>query len=132
MLEDTEDEIEGANITILPPDMGAGSDTDGDSGDEMVATGDPNSLSRNQLLAEACVEVRRRHDEDDKTSDEEEADPADPPAAQPPVKKAKSAQHAEDVEPAKVTSRKTQPKVKLAEYRPSWVKKDLNLAHGKT
>ena len=63
MLEDTEDEFEGANITILPPDMGAGSDTDGDSGDKMIATGDHNSLSRNQLLAEACVDVRRRHEE---------------------------------------------------------------------
>ena len=96
MLEDSEDDdIESVDITILPPEVGAGSDTDGDSDDEMVANGDPNSLSRNQLLAEACVQVRRRHGgtsttldlhEDVETLDEDEADA---PAAPLPVKKAK-------------------------------------------
>ena len=137
MLEDSEDDdIESVDITILPPEVGAGSDTDGDSDDEMVANGDPNSLSRNQLLAEACVQVRRRHGgtsttldlhEDVETSDEDETDA---PAAPPPAKKAKRARNAEDVEPAKVSTQKYQPKVKLAEYRPNWVKKDLNVTHG--
>ena len=40
------------------------------------------------------------------------------------------ARNAEDVEPAKVSTQKYQPKVKLAEYRPIWVKKDLNVTHG--
>jgi len=34
-----------------------------------------------------------------------------------------------DTEPAEVSTKKYQPKVKLAEYRPRWIKKDLNLAH---
>ena len=62
MLEDAEDgDIESVDITIPPLNGGAGSDSDGDSDDEMFAKGDPNSLSRNKLLAEACVQVQRRH-----------------------------------------------------------------------
>ena len=58
MLDDSDGEdFQSADITILPPDNNAG--TDGDSGDELVASGDPNRLSRNQLLAEACVRVRK-------------------------------------------------------------------------
>ena len=34
-----------------------------------------------------------------------------------------------DIELAGVSTKKYQPKVKLAEYRPRWVKMDLNLAH---
>ena len=48
MLEDAEDDdIESVDITIQPLNGGADSDSD----DEMVAKGDPNSLSINQLLA---------------------------------------------------------------------------------
>ena len=58
MLEDAEDDdIESVDITIQPQNGGADSDSD----DEMVAKGDPNSLSRNKLLAEACVQVQWRH-----------------------------------------------------------------------
>ena len=34
-----------------------------------------------------------------------------------------------DIELAEVSTKKYQPKVKLAGYRPRWVKMDLNLAH---
>jgi len=50
MLEDAEDDdIESVDIIIQPQNGGADSDSD----DEMVAKGDPNSLT--------CVQVRRRH-----------------------------------------------------------------------
>ena len=58
MLEDSEDEdFLGADITIQPPDT-VNSNTDADSGDESVLTGNPNNLSRNQLLAQASVRIK--------------------------------------------------------------------------
>lgn len=135
MLEDTEDnDIESANTAILPPEVRA--DSDGDSDDEMVASKNPNSLSRNQLLAEACVQIRRRDGgtttsldlHNVESSNEENA--ADKPVTQPLAKKAKYTQKAEEVEQAKISTQKSQPKVQLAEYRPNWVKKDFNVAHG--
>jgi len=103
MLEDTEDnDIESANTAILPPEVRA--DSDGDSDDEMVASKNPNSLSRNQLLAEACVQIRRRDGgtttsldlHNVESSNEENA--ADKPVTQPLAKKAKYTQKAEEVE----------------------------------
>ena len=94
MLEDTEDnDIESANTAILPPEVRA--DSDGDSDDEIVASKNPNSLSRNQLLAEACVQIRRRDGgtttsldlHNVESSNEENA--ADKPVTQPLAKKAK-------------------------------------------
>lgn len=59
MLEDLNDEsFLGAEIAVLPP-VNTGNETDADSGDEFVASGDPNNLNRNQLVAEACVQVWR-------------------------------------------------------------------------
>jgi len=118
---DTEDnDIESVNIAILPPEVGA--DSDGDSDDEMVASGNPNSLSRNQLLAGACVQIRRRDGgtttsldlHNVESSSEENA--ANKHVTQPLAKKAKCAQKTEEVEQAKISTQKSQPKVQLAEY----------------
>jgi len=135
MLEDREDnDIESVNIAILPPEVGA--DSDGDSDDEMVASGNPNSLSRNQLLVEVCVQIRRRDGGTTTSVDlhnvegSNEENAADKPVTQPLAKKAKCAQEAKEVEQAKISTQKSQPKVQLAEYRPNWVKKDFKVAHG--
>jgi len=71
---------------------------------------------RNQLLAEACVQIRRRDGgtttsldlHNVESSNEENA--ADKPVTQPLAKKAKYTQKAEEVEQAKISTQKSQPK----------------------
>ena len=59
LLEDTDDEsLQSAEISIVPP-INSGADTDEDSGGENQPCGDPNSLNRNLLLAEATMKLRR-------------------------------------------------------------------------
>ena len=128
MLEDADDDdFQGADITILPPAANASNDTGCDSDDEMVATADLNRLNRNQLLAEASARVQRREGVTRTILDLQGVESSD---AQLLAKKEKRASA------CKATTQKKQPKVKLkvklAEYQPSWIKKDLNLAHGKT
>src|ERR1043165_5170995 len=91
MLEDSGDEsFLGADIAILPPSS-TGNETDADSGDEFVASGDPNNLNRNQLVAEACVRVRRPdgyvrlglEDDSECSEDTEENLPSEPLPTEP-------------------------------------------------
>ena len=113
MLEDADDEqVQGAEISILPP-VGTGDDTDGDSGDESVSTGDPNSLNRNQLMADASIRVRKP-DGDIHIGLEEDTDSCEEADEGPPAKK----------------SRKPSTE-KQAVYKPTWVKKDLKEVDGK-
>ena len=52
-----DDNVLGAEVSILPP-ANTGDDTDGDSGDEeLLSCGNPNSLNRNQLMADAAVKL---------------------------------------------------------------------------
>ena len=96
MLEDSEDnDIESVDITMLPSEVRAGSDTDGDSNDEMVANGDPQQPQQKHRYGGTSTTLDLH--EDVETLDEDEADA---PAAPLPVKKAKMARNAEDVEPA--------------------------------
>ena len=54
-----DDNVLGAEVSILPP-ANTGDDTDGDSGDEeLLSCGNPNSLNRNQLMADAAVKLRK-------------------------------------------------------------------------
>jgi len=85
MLEDSEDnDIESVDITMLPSEVRAGSDTDGDSNDEMVANGDPQQPQQKHRYGGTSTTLDLH--EDVETSDEDEADA---PAAPLPVKKAK-------------------------------------------
>lgn len=55
MMDDMDDdEVQGAEITILFPDN-VGDDSDGDSGyEELLCNRNPDNMNRNQLLANAC------------------------------------------------------------------------------
>ena len=126
MLDDAEDdEFQGADIHIMPPDD-ANNDSDGDSDDECMATGNPNSLSRNQLLAKACMKMRTCHgditvglEEDVDSSDNDDTEVT---AAPPVAKKRKESGEQQ------LSSDKQQ---KVVAYCPKWVKKDWKDTDGK-
>lgn len=143
MLEDAdaEEDFQGADITILPPDT-LGNETDGDSDDELISSGNPNCLSRNQLLADACARIQKPDgdltlgldvDAESEVSDEDVIVRPPPPKKPKRVTKQKSkgASKCSDDDMTSKTDQTTQlPKVKLADYKPSWVKKDLKVGYG--
>lgn len=114
MLEDSDDEqLQSAEISILPP-TAAGDDTDGDSGDEAVPGGDPNSLNRNQLLADASIRIRKP-DGDVVIGMEDDGDAHEDADDRPPAKK-----------------RQRTSTEKQVAYKPVWIKQDLKENEGQS
>ncbi|XP_065646299.1 piggyBac transposable element-derived protein 2-like [Hydra vulgaris] len=122
LLEDTDDEcLQSAEISIVPP-ITSGADTDEDSGDENEVCGDPNSLNRNQLLAEATMKLRRPNGTD--VIEMEESDGAEDTAEEDNAEN-NTQDTADDIVEQGPQHKRTK---KQVPYKPSWVKSDFKEA----
>ncbi|XP_065650420.1 piggyBac transposable element-derived protein 3-like [Hydra vulgaris] len=122
LLEDTDDEcLQSAEILIVPP-ITSGADTDEDSGDENEVCGDPNSLNRNQLLAEATMKLRRPNGSD--VIGMEESDGAEDTAEEDNAEN-NTQDTADDIVELGPQHKRTK---KQVPYKPSWVKSDFKEA----
>jgi hypothetical protein len=126
LLEDADDDgLQSAEICIVPP-VNTSADTNEDSGDENQACGDPNNLSRNQLLAEATMKLRRPDGDDVIGIEESDGDENTAQDDSEDDESQDTSEASVDHHPKpKATKKKPVP------YKPTWIECDFKEADGK-